>query len=441
MRVRFVPRISAAAAVALLAGAASAQTAPIAQFTRQVAMDSGVVVNNNAAPQVVFVTTVTSAGDPWLRLTFDSAVLAGRPGIDGSYLKITSAQDGAVQILNGQGIRDWNYTSAYFNGDSVIVELIAYPGTGENHVAMSELWAGDPNFVLIDPESICGPTDDRTLSSDKRNARLLPVGCSAWLFNDAAKCFGTAGHCISTGTSNAVVQFNVPLSSASGQVVNPPPQDQYPVDQPSIQTTGSLGAGNDAAYFGTKVNSNTGKTAFEAQGDAYILDPVSPAVTAGAQIRITGYGTVSAPVSPTWNQVQKTHVGPYFSKTVSGAVFRLQYQTDTTGGNSGSPVIYEPTGHVIGVHGHAGCSTTAGNSGTASEHVAWTNFRNNPKGVCIPPACYPDCDNNATLDFFDFLCFQNAFSASQSYADCDNNSVFDFFDFLCFQNAFAAGCP
>jgi hypothetical protein len=55
--------------------------------------------------------------------------------------------------------------------------------------------------------------------------------------------------------------------------------------------------------------------------------------------------------------------------------------------------------------------------------------------------CYPDCDGNETLDFFDFLCFQNAFLAQDPYADCDENGVLDFFDFLCFQNAFLAGCP
>jgi hypothetical protein len=55
--------------------------------------------------------------------------------------------------------------------------------------------------------------------------------------------------------------------------------------------------------------------------------------------------------------------------------------------------------------------------------------------------CYPDCDGNETLDFFDFLCFQNAFLAQDPYADCDQNGVFDFFDFLCFQNEFLAGCP
>jgi hypothetical protein len=55
--------------------------------------------------------------------------------------------------------------------------------------------------------------------------------------------------------------------------------------------------------------------------------------------------------------------------------------------------------------------------------------------------CYPDCDGNGVLDFFDFLCFQNAFLNQDPYADCDENGVFDFFDFLCFQNAFLAGCP
>ncbi len=58
-------------------------------------------------------------------------------------------------------------------------------------------------------------------------------------------------------------------------------------------------------------------------------------------------------------------------------------------------------------------------------------------------ACYADCDNSGTADFFDFLCFQNAFSqpgATAYSADCDGSNTLDFFDFLCFQNRFAAGC-
>jgi serine protease AprX len=55
--------------------------------------------------------------------------------------------------------------------------------------------------------------------------------------------------------------------------------------------------------------------------------------------------------------------------------------------------------------------------------------------------CYADCDQSGSLDFFDFLCFQNQFAAGDPQADCDGSGGLDFFDFLCFQNEFARGCP
>jgi len=55
--------------------------------------------------------------------------------------------------------------------------------------------------------------------------------------------------------------------------------------------------------------------------------------------------------------------------------------------------------------------------------------------------CYADCDRSAVLDFWDFLCFQNAFGAGDSYADCDGDGWATFFDFLCFQDEFVRGCP
>ena len=60
---------------------------------------------------------------------------------------------------------------------------------------------------------------------------------------------------------------------------------------------------------------------------------------------------------------------------------------------------------------------------------------------CEGAICYADCDGSGSLDFFDFLCFQNAFANGSTYADCDASGSLDFFDFLCYQNAFAAGCP
>ncbi len=71
-----------------------------------------------------------------------------------------------------------------------------------------------------------------------------------------------------------------------------------------------------------------------------------------------------------------------------------------------------------------------------------------PEADFVPPestySCYADCDASACpgqLDFFDFLCFQNAFASGEPYADCDDSGALDFFDFLCYQNAFSFGCP
>ncbi|MFG0282943.1 MAG: YCF48-related protein [Phycisphaerales bacterium JB039] len=55
-------------------------------------------------------------------------------------------------------------------------------------------------------------------------------------------------------------------------------------------------------------------------------------------------------------------------------------------------------------------------------------------------ACAADCDGDGELTFFDFLCYQNLFSAADPAADCDGDGSLTFFDFLCFQNQFAAGC-
>jgi glucose/arabinose dehydrogenase len=73
----------------------------------------------------------------------------------------------------------------------------------------------------------------------------------------------------------------------------------------------------------------------------------------------------------------------------------------------------------------------------------YITLRNGQVRRIIPdgPVCYPDCDADGQLDFFDFLCFQNAFLGGEPYADCDMNGKLDFFDFLCFQNEFLAGCP
>lgn len=57
-----------------------------------------------------------------------------------------------------------------------------------------------------------------------------------------------------------------------------------------------------------------------------------------------------------------------------------------------------------------------------------------------PDPCPADVDLSGSLDFFDFLAFQNLFATENPLADMDCSGDLDFFDFLAFQNLFAAGC-
>ncbi len=55
-------------------------------------------------------------------------------------------------------------------------------------------------------------------------------------------------------------------------------------------------------------------------------------------------------------------------------------------------------------------------------------------------SCYADFNWDATVDFFDYLDFVQAFSENGANADFNNDEVIDFFDYLDFVAAFAEGC-
>jgi len=344
---------------------------PLPSIRVPLPFDSGAHANPGSAPAVVLSFPVIVEGAAWMRLEFSQVELAGSVfDGTGAVLRITSLYDAAVQELNAVHVGQWRNTSAYFNGDEVLVEVLAQPGSGPSRVVLEA--------VTVDlsglPESICGPTDDRVLSSDNRAGRLVPVGCTGWVINDCNACMLTAGHC--SGTNLQVLQFNVPLSTSTGTIQNPPPADQYAIDMSNVQTNGGQGVGNDWAYFGVFPNSNTGLTPFQAYGGRYTL-VIPPPLNTADPIRVTGFGTRSSPAS--WSQVQETHVGAW----VTNSGNTLQYTPDTTGGNSGSPVIHEPTGNAIGIHTHGGCTATGGaNAGTNANHPGLQAALSVPTGVC-----------------------------------------------------------
>lgn len=357
------------AALTVLPTSASAQELPVVPMVTVAHADgTGWVRNDGTERGVIATLVVREPGVGSLRIHFDEVHLAGSPfDGTGSVLRLTSLADGAMQTLDALGLQQWQGTSAWFNGDAVVVELVAAPRSGPNLVSTAALEVGVPASSY---QSQCGTTDDRVPSNDPRVARLLPSGCTAWMIDDCAKCFLSAGHC---GSDNTVVEFNVPFSTSAGGWNHPPPSDQYSIDPASKQISNVFG--NDWFYFGTFPNSTTGLTAYEGQGDAFAL--VSPPPVAGTTIRITGHGVDETP-DDTYNQIQQTHTGPFVS---NGS--ELQYQVDTEGGNSGSPIIWEQANAAIGIHTNAGCTASGGaNQGTPITVAALQAALAHPLGVC-----------------------------------------------------------
>jgi len=346
--------------------------APVPSRVETIALDTGVVVNTGRDQETIALLHVCHQGAPWMRLSFSEIQLAGSVAAGtGSFLRLTSVRDGHEQILDAKTAAEWNHTSAYFNGDLIRIELVAYPGTGDNRVRLDELVVGAPPHGG-GTETLCG-ADDRQLSNDPRAARLLPLPCSGFLIDDDCGCFLTAGHC-KFGVN--VAQFNVPLSDPDGTINHPPPSDQYSIDSDSLQYLDEFGPGNDWTYFGAFANSTTGKTAAQAQGSTYVFT-APPAWSPALQVRITGYGYDDG----TSHRAQQTDVGPWAQDPLGGIV--LDYQVDTQTANSGSPVIQEESGVVMGVHTNGGCTVGGGtNFGTSAVQPDLQMALANPLGVC-----------------------------------------------------------
>lgn len=332
-------------ALACTAGAIGQQL-PYAYEFRNHPLDSGFLDNTAATPAAVFTADVCINSADWLQLWFGGCNLPA-----GSRLVLRSLQDRAEQRFEARSLREWSFVSAYFNGASVRVELWAGAGTRGNRLLLDRVKAG---IGAQGEVATCG-VDNRMASSDPWIGRI-DGGCTTWLANEFTLL--TAGHCLGA-VGGQIVHFNVPLSTTAGAPQFPPPEHQYALE-PGVLYTQNGGVGADYSVFAAVRNSNTGLYPGQAQGGWYPT-AVLPA-TLGQQITVTGYGSVSAPVSPTLNGAQKTATG---ARAASGFPNSVGFQVHVTGGNSGSPVIDATNGTVVGIATHAGCSSVGYNLGTS----------------------------------------------------------------------------
>jgi V8-like Glu-specific endopeptidase len=297
-----------------------------------------------------------------LRLRFDRAELS-----PGSVLRLTSLADGARQHLNAATIQQWRYSSAYFNGGAVKVELIAAEGARGDRVSIASVLS---SRLGEGTESQCGATDDRVASNADNRARYLQMGCTANLTADG--CFITAGHCMDVAGPNDVIEFNVPLSNANTSLNHPPPSDQYVPTAAAQFANGGLG--NDWGVFTVFPNTETGLTPLQAQGPGLEFATTLP--RRNNIVEITGYGVDSG----TANQTQQVSTGPITQASSSTNI--IKYRSDTEGGNSGSAVLVG--GRIVAIHTNGGCRTNnrGANSGTM---IGNTSFQAAYAAVCGAP--------------------------------------------------------
>ncbi len=346
-------------------GVAGAQI-PLPILTQAVpaALDSGPRSNPLLETASVWSDVVTILGAATLQLEFTVAEL----GSDEDRVFVTSLLDGDRMELSRFTLRQWSNRTAWFNGSSVVVELVLAPGS-TGRITMGQVQAGAPDQSLFEegnpgPCSYCTTGDPRVLSSDSRVCRLVGGGtCTGWLIDDQGTIL-TAGHC---QVALVTAQFNVPSSDSMGNQVAPPVADQYPVLIATQQASPPpYSMPNDWSVVKLGLNSLM-QSASTRQGSWFFLHNTTPAV--GAQIRKVGHGSDATP-DCTRNAAQQTAAGPVTSAT-SDVIY---FDTQTQSGDSGGVAFDVASGLAVGIIDV--CTGGASNCGAGAVAVTYAPLAN-----------------------------------------------------------------
>ncbi len=374
-------------------------------------VDSG---THEGAPGVAWSQVIATPSAAWTRLHFGACSLG-----PGSFIRVSSVLDGEVMVLDSARLNEWRNTTAYFNGDAVVLELVAAPGTMANRVTLQGVEV-ELMGVATDPPAcgICQGSDNRVAATQPGVARTMPGGCTAVVYNPYG-CIMTAGHCGGGGLQ--VIEFNVPATTSNCTLVHPPVEDQFPV-------TGGTGVfengnpGRDYNVSRTGANS-AGLTVYQKYN--FYLPIATSMPTLFQTVDLFGYGTDTR---CTVSQVLRRSPGSISQAPSTDTLF---LSNDVTGGNSGSPVVRN--GRIVGIANY--CSENCPPNYAARIDIpAFVELR---QQQCPCPA---DFNRDGVADFFDYLDFVAAFSSGGAGSDFNADGSVDFFDYLDFVAAFSFGC-
>ena len=339
---------------------------------------------------------------PWMRLYFRDVFLGKN-----SYLVISSVKNDSKQKQTAATLKQWNNSSAYFNGDELKIELYVSGGNQDIFFKLEKILVGEYAQIYSTIEKICGATDDREPSDDNAVGRVVcldpaqSIG-TAFIIDNGALV--TAGHCFAEPNFD-VLEFNVPYSLDDGTIQFANPDDQYAIDQNS-KVGHDNGVGDDWGVFRVFNNSGTQLQPIEAQQAYYIMVQDSTP----ENFVVTGYGADgpapfygSNPPYNRYNYTQQSSSGP--DDGSYGTI--LKYLIDTQGGNSGSPVIDESTGRAVGVHTYGGCKESSGNNqGTSTMNADFWEAIYPTKNVTIDQKLEDEITSIGTVGYWE----NNSFS-------------------------------
>lgn len=362
------------AVLAVVAGTAQADdlshpTAPLPHDDVDYRVDSGNQGNPSDQVEMVWSHVVNLPSYVSMRLHFSLVSLES-----GSVVRVVSAFDNDDQVFDGELFSEWFNTTAYFNGDTLTIELWAAPGTTNNRIVLSHVEAAKSPHPIDDGMGlggsgqcgICG-SDDRAPSAVDWSGRIMNIGCTGSVYNTDS-CVVSAGHCRTSG----VIQFRVPNSNSNCSTNNPPALDQFPISGGQ-----SRNSGVGADWWVTTTGTNgAGQRPYDRYG-VFMPIATAPANT-GQACTINGYGVDQ---TCTRSQTQQLSTGSITFRSSS----HYEYNADVRGGNSGSGLIVNNA--IVGIVTH--CSTGCPNYGTRHDNADFAAARD---AVC-PDSGGVECSN------------------------------------------------
>lgn len=301
----------------------------------------------------------------WLRLEFRTLRLG-----PGSFLRIRGAS--GSQDMDARAARILQNRSAFFNGDSLELELYAAPGdAGVQFILKAALANGAEHPLRAAPP----PGDVRVSVRDFRVGRAIVeradgrvLICTAWLLGDGVAA--TAGHCARGLTQ---VHFEPPASAANGELRFPPPNRQFWPEPGAVQVSNGA-PGSDWAVLRLIAPSAEANQELAARG-GFALAKVGARETAEAEVSVLGFGGDYDPAGAGRSGENAAHHGLQMSSgelrgecrdARGGLRGSLSYSGYFLTGASGAPIL-NSAGEALGLHTHGEGALGCGASVQAPE--------------------------------------------------------------------------